>query len=300
MKKFSKVARVCGASLAALASVVAGTVVTAPVAAAQEGCPAVVVVAARGSGQNGGAEWAPTQYGASPWVSNGREGSTIRSFLHYAEGVHQADTGTSLFNNVQVIGIDEHSYPANFPENDFRQPTNVSEAIEEFTGRAVPKAQSFLQSISMGRVGARVTVDGYEATTGCHPKYLLVGFSQGATVITKLETQLANEGRLAGALYMGSPYTSSSDPHRFGSGLSGNGLLANVGENRHRINANNRRVEYCIQGDIWCDLNPGKIVNKNVDNPWGHNQYFVGSTPFPGDRDEVARRFAHLIHTAWQ
>ncbi|AKK03772.1 hypothetical protein [Corynebacterium epidermidicanis] len=291
-----KLLRATGAFLAALTSVVAGAVVSAPVAGAQERCPAVVILAARGSGQNGGYEWQQTQYGASPWVSNGREGSTIRSFLHHVEAVHQRDTGTSLMGNVQVIGIDERAYPARFPEGDFPQPNNVSEALSEFKNLVIPRAQSFVESISIGRVGSEATVRTYEATTGCRPQYLLVGFSQGATVITKLETTLAREGKLAGAVYMGSPYTRADDPHRFGSGLSGDGVLAKSVGNASRVRSNDKRLEYCVQGDVWCDFNARKVINKSVDNPWGHNQYFVGSTPFPGDRDEVARRVAGFIH----
>lgn len=299
MKKIKQLARMGAAAFVASASVLTGAAVTAPEASAQDRCPAVVLIAARGSGQNGGYEWTPTQYGASGWVSNGREGSTIRSFLHHTEAVHQRDTGDSLFTNVQVIGIDERAYPANFPENDFRQPTNIREALTEVTERAVPKAQAFLHSVTVGRVGAEATVRGYEATTGCHPKYLLVGFSQGAAVITKLESTLAREGKLAGAVYLGSPYTSANDPHRFGTGLSGNGVLSMSPSNQMRIRSNDRRIEYCVQGDVWCDFNGQKVANQSVDNPWGHNQYYVGNTPFPGDRDEVSRRVAHLIHTAW-
>lgn len=280
-------------ALAALASVAA-----APTAVAQDRCPAVVVLAARGSGQNGGYEWQPTTYGNSHWVSNGREGSTIRNFLHYAENVHQRDTGTSLFSNVQVVGIDERAYPANFPEQDFRQPTNISEAFGELNDRVVPRAKAFLNSITIGRAGAEATMRAHDAATGCNSKYLLVGFSQGATVLPMLEKKLAGEGRLAGALYLGSPYTSASDPHRVGAGLSGNGVLAKALGNNARIRSNDRRIEYCIQGDIWCDFNLGRIARGEVVNPWGHNQYFTGDTPFPGDRDFVAREFARLIHTA--
>lgn len=279
-----------GAAVASLLSV--------PAAVADERCPEVVVIAARGSGQNGGSQWEPTQYGASQWVSNGREGSTLRTFLHYADGVHQGDTGHSLFGGVQVIGVDEHAYPARFPENNFHQPNNVPEAIGEFTTKVLPQAQSFLESVSLGRAGAEGTVRAYEATTGCAPKYLLLGFSQGAAVITNLETTLAGEGRLAGAVYLGSPYTSADDPHRMGSGLSGNGMLAATPENASRLRSNDKRLEYCVQGDVWCDFNPGKVATGNVENPWGHNQYFIGDTPFPGDRDAVARRFADLINQA--
>ncbi|MEJ5998370.1 hypothetical protein [Corynebacterium sp. H130] len=281
----------------ALVTAAAGLAVT-PAAVAQDQCPAVVVLAARGSGQNGGYEWQPTQYGASPWVSNGREGSTIRTFLHYVDNVHQRDHGTSVMSNVQVVGIDERAYPANFPETDFRQPTNVSEALSEFTGKALPRATTFIQSITQGRVGAEATVRAHDAATGCNSKYLLVGFSQGAAVITDLETKLAREGRLAGAVYLGSPYTSASDPHRFGSGLSGNGVLSKTPGNGSRIASNNQRIEYCVQGDVWCDFNASKVANGTVENPWGHNQYFIGNTPFPGDRDHVARRVAEFIHAA--
>lgn len=293
MTKLGKITKALTVALAAFASVVA-----APTAVAQDRCPAVVVLAARGSGQNGGYEWQPTRYGASHWVSNGREGSTIRTFLNYAENVHQRDTGTSLFTNVQVVGIDGRAYPANFPEQDFRQPTNVSEALGEFTDRVVPRAKAFLNSITVGRVGAEATVRAHDAATGCNSKYLLVGFSQGATVITDLEKKLAGEGRLAGALYMGSPYTSAADPHRVGSGLSGDGVLAKTPGNGSRIRSNDRRIEYCVQGDVWCDFNAVKVAKGEVENPWGHNQYFIGNTPFPGDRDFVAREFAGLIHSA--
>lgn len=289
-------ARKLGATVAAAVTAFAGVSILAPAAHAQDRCSAVVVVAARGSGQNGGYEWQPTRYGASPWVSNGREGSTLRTFLQYVEGVHQNDTGDSLFHNVQVIGVDEHAYPARFPDTDFKQPENIGEAISELNERVVPRALSFAESISLGRGGAEATVRGYELTTGCAPKYVLVGFSQGATVMTKLETKLAREGRLAGAVYLGSPYTSANDPHRVGSGLSGDGVLAKSPSNQHRVRTNDRRLEYCIQGDQWCDFNLGKVAKNSVDNPWGHNQYFIGDTPFPGDRVEVARRFAWFIH----
>lgn len=291
--KLGKITTACAVAAATLTSIAA-----VPTATAQDRCPAVVVLAARGSGQNGGYEWTPTQYGDSRWISNGREGSTIRTFLNYAENVHQRDHGTSLYSNVQVVGVDERAYPANFPEQDFRQPTNIAEAMTELTDRAIPRAKAFLNSISVGRIGAEATVRAHDAATGCNSKYLLVGFSQGATVITDLEKKLAREGRLAGALYMGSPYTSASDPHRVGSGLSGNGVLANAIGNGSRIRSNDKRIEYCVKGDVWCDFNAAKVAKGEVENPWGHNQYFIGNTPFPGDRDMVARMFADLIHNA--
>lgn len=201
-------------------------------------------------------------------------------------------------SNVQVVGIDEHIYPAIFPETDFRQHTNISKAIGEFTGKVIPRATTFLRSITGGRAGAEAMVRAHDAATGCHSKYLLVGFSQGAAVVTDLEQKLAREGRLAGAVYLGSPYTSADDPHRFGTGLSGNGVLAKAPGDGGRISSNKNRIEYCVQGDVWCDFNPGNIASGNVENPWDHNQYFIGGTPFPGDRDVVARRVADFIHAS--
>ena len=101
----------------AVAFVAAAAAVVTPVlpteeATAQQRCPSVAVIAARGSGQNN--QIYRTRYaGEAPWTSNGWEGETIRAFLRYSESRYRATHGgNSLMKDVEVLGMEPRYYPA--------------------------------------------------------------------------------------------------------------------------------------------------------------------------------------------
>ena len=280
------------AVVAAAATVVAPF--TAQVAEAQTAgvCPAVAVVAARGSGENG--NWIAQNYGGGPFWSNGREGPTLRAMFNYFESRYQADTGRSLMNSVQVLGLDEWKYPATAPKSFLAPPTDVESALNYARQVILPQAEMFRDSFINGTHGVNATINEYEAATGCHPQYVLAGYSQGAVVTEGVERQLAQQGKLAGVINIGSPYTSKNDPNRIGSGLTGDGVLAWTPMASNQISPA-PRIEYCVADDPFCDLNPGKYINKVPVDGSAHASYFRGGSSLFQDRDLAARRFASWV-----
>ena len=140
-----------------------------PEADAQTRCPAVAVIAARGSGQNN--QIYPTRYsGGAAWTSNGWEAETIRAFLQHAEHRYVATHGgSSLMKDVEVIGLEPRYYPATFPEYDVPEvavPSTFLQALGLAFQWASPMfmmartaANQFLDSVKIGRGGVMQMVN---------------------------------------------------------------------------------------------------------------------------------------------
>ena len=276
------------------AAVALGSVLVAPVAVqAQEQCPALAVVAARGSGQNGGGNWTPQNYGGSFW-SNGREGPTLRAMFHYFESRYNWDTGRSLMNSVKVLGLDEGKYPAAAPVEDVKPPTDINSALNIVREVVLPQAALFRDSFVNGTHGVLAQINEYEASSGCHPQYVLAGYSQGAVVTAGVERQLAQQGKLAGVINLGSPYTGKDTPGRIGTGLAGDGILAWTPLKAGKL-SNAPRIEYCVKDDPFCDFNPRKYLNPQSVDYTAHGSYFQWRSSLNQDRDTAARTFASWV-----
>lgn len=269
------------------ATVLAFTLTPVPGASAapQQECPALVVLAARGSEQN--EDLQPTSYSdASPWVSNGYEERNIRAFLHFAESRHLAKTGESLLADVHVLGLDDTVYPATFPmpalaEQDenldlMETATRVGRILQQAPAHVIAQnaAQGLLGGLESGVDGTMGYIDAWEAETGCHPGYLLVGFSQGAVVLIAQEPELARRGQLVGSLYFGNPLHALAAGRASGS----NGL------------------NYCADGDYVCNLTPSAAQAALTNGGGVHNRYFMDVDEQPAESDgHVADRFAEWI-----
>lgn len=267
----------------------------APTAVDVGTCPAVVVVAARGSEQND--DLRPTRYSTQgPWVSNGFEGPTLRDFLLFAEQRHLERTGGSLLADVAVLALDDAVYPAALPL------PALAEAGEELSppetvrrlGEVLSEAPAhhilghagtrFAASVETAAAGVPGVLADFEATSGCSPDYLLLGYSQGAIVLTLQEQWLHEEGRLAGAVYLGNPLLAPGDPGMVLPEVRG-GALRGVPPELRPGARTDRRLNYCLPGDFACDLDPGALAEAMTSHAGAHAAYFqpaAGSAQGPG------------------
>lgn len=272
-----------------VAAAVAAGVVVAPSVEAQAGaqeCPAVAVVAARGSDQNEFLE--PTRYSAeAPWISNGYEERTIRAFLQYSEERHRANTGTSLMKDVYVLGLDASVYPAEFPSP---QLTEKDEEVDnrEFARRAVGAVKErpahvmaydatvgFAQSLRAGVRGTLGYIDAWEERTGCAPGYILIGYSQGALVLAPQEEALAERGQFIGSLYLGNPLLTPGDATVVGQPTRGGGLLSSLPQAVQPTQADVQRLNYCAADDFVCDVTSSAIGGSLTTKGGVHANYFL-------------------------
>lgn len=288
--------------LAVFASVLV-PLAAAPDAGAQQRCPAVAVIAARGSGQN--QHIAPTSYSPqAPWVSNGWEAETIRAFLQHAEQRYRSTHGgASLMSDVEVLGLEPRYYPAAQPESGLpaaAAPASSIQGVRLALEHSLPVLQmapragaEFAQSLRVGRAGVMQQVDDYEAATGCRPSYVLIGFSQGAMILLEHERALARRGQLAGVVYFGNPNTAPGDPSTVGvPGGGAGGMLGQLPFNSRTAAATPNRVNYCLPLDLVCDLS-GKNAKAAAGAGGGnHGLYYLA--PFEWD-NQVSDSFGRFV-----
>lgn len=281
-----------------------------PTAASQstaDRCPAVTVVAARGSEQN--EELLPTRYSESaPWVSNGYEAENLRGLLQLAEQRHLVATGQSLMADVAVLALDDTVYPAALP-----LPALAEEGEElalEETARRVHEllnqtpaheivgdaARAMVASVDSGIRGTDEVIAEYEAATGCAPSYVLLGYSQGAVVLTAQEQDLQESGRLLGAIYLGNPLLAAGDPSTIGQGRSGS-LLGPVAEQFLPTAQIPNRINYCRAGDFVCAPTPDAAVDALGGGGGAHAAYYLADE-FSTDDVAVADAFASWVTAA--
>lgn len=140
-----------------------------------------------------------------------------------AAGLPQAGAhnGASLMNDVEVIGLEPRYYPAASPVFDTPEvavPATLAQAVGLAAQHAVPVLQTardvggqFRDSVNAGRVGVMQAINDDEASSGCHPEYMLTGYSQSAKVLLEHERELARRGQLAGVISLGNPNTAAGD-----------------------------------------------------------------------------------------
>lgn len=286
--------------LAFVLAVTATVVPVAPKRAEARACPAVAVIAARGSGQPNSGR---TSYAQSPWVSNGWEGDHIRAFLRTSESRYRAThNGKSLMNSVEVLGLGPEYYPAFAPE--YRGtvpalPRTLAQTLNLVGIYALPllnmgvqAARDFLGSLGTGRAGVIRQIDNYQRATGCRPQYVVVGFSQGAMVMQDAEREIARRGQLAGAVYLGNPMTAPGDPATVGvAGGGAGGLVGWAPLNSKTAAATRNRANYCLPLDGVCDASLATLRASEASGG-SHGRYFI----FPSQWDNlVADRFGKWV-----
>ena len=286
--------------LAFVLAVTATVVPVAPKRADARACPAVAVIAARGSGQPNSGR---TSYAQSPWVSNGWEGDHIRAFLRTSESRYRAThNGKSLMNSVEVLGLGPEYYPAFAPE--YRGtvpalPRTLAQTLNLVGIYALPllnmgvqAARDFLGSLGTGRAGVIRQIDNYQRATGCRPQYVVVGFSQGAMVMQDAEREIARRGQLAGAVYLGNPMTAPGDPATVGvAGGGAGGLVGWAPLNSKTAAATRNRANYCLPLDGVCDASLATLRASEASGG-SHGRYFL----FPSQWDNVvADRFGKWV-----
>lgn len=300
-------ARLCAIVIALVAAitVVASPLSPTPKAEAQHRCPAVAFVAARGSGQND--QIFRTSYSPqAPWVSNGWEGQTIRAFLRHAEGRYVATHGgNSLMKDVEVLGLEPRFYPAVYPEYEVPNviaPTTALQAFSLAMQYSVPvlrmamrAGNEFLDSVQVGRTGVMAMINGYEATTGCHPQYILSGYSQGAMIMLEHERELARRGQLAGVVYFGNPNTAAGDPSTVGvPGGGAGGILGFLPFNSRTAAGTGNRVNYCLPLDGVCDLSV-QTLRASQGNGGNHGRYFIWGSRWDNQVSDSFGRFVDQV-----
>ena len=278
----AKFGSLAASAAAALALIAAPATLNVPEAKADV-CPAVVVVAARGSGQN--SQIYPTWYSAgAPYASNGWEGETIRAMLRTVESRYQATHGgASVMNSVYVLGLTPQDYPATYPAYtvpDVGLPQGIGDVIailaqyaSPVLNTAISAANQFNYSMQTGRKGVMNAINGYERASGCRPKYILTGFSQGAMVLAEHEKELAARGQLAGAVYMGNPMTRKGDPTTVGNTATEGGPLGWTPLNTVPAAGTPNRINYCLPQDGVCDTSVGTLMASRG-NGGNHGRYF--------------------------
>ncbi|MDO5098193.1 MAG: hypothetical protein Q4D85_05480 [Corynebacterium sp.] len=281
-------------------------------------CPKVAIVAARGSEQN--EEIQPTTYSeAAPqeFSSTGFEGPNIRGLLQHAESRYsQAHPMASLLKNVDVIDLNDDIYPAELylpAIAEKGEEVSFAEAAQRLIGIVSKQAPDriiytavtgLVEGMKHAKTAVPRYISDYEQHTNCRPSYILVGFSQGALLLSNLEKFFAATGRLAGVVYIGNPLLEKNHHHGLviGGPESGTGLLGVVGERiRGKLSfakdvnyADVPRINVCQRADFACDTTIHSLSTSARSRGGIHNSYFQEETKTP-EEDLAADELAKLI-----
>lgn len=289
------------ARFAAVVIMLAATVGDSPAAGAgvagdlHGGCPATVIVAARGN--DSAAEPIPARYSEqSDYVSNGYEGPAIAAFLNHAEQRYAtAHPGESLLKDTYVLGLAQEYYPADIAVPVVEDATGIGNLIPQTGGIIANVVNGLRNSLEVGIPGVRLAIEAYELASGCTPQYILVGYSLGATILPQQEAWLADKDQLAGTLYFGSVHQAPGDPAVIGALTSPGGLFGWLQDNSLTTSRTTNRIMYCIPDDIACD--PTQTALQRAFGEGGespHAQYFLNPETAVHS-DEVAERFTSWI-----
>lgn len=230
-------------------------------------CPETAVLVARGSDQNEeqGEYVGPQRYSVHAPESTGFEGRNFAALFHQVEQRHPG-----AMDGVYVLALDPESYPAamNLPplaqEGEDLGPRELVQRTVEILQEhpigdlAYSVTLGAVDSLRTGVRNAPKVVEDYEATTGCRPRWVAAGYSQGALVATSVESHLAETGRLQAVLTFGNPL------HQVPWAQNRTGLPAN------------RYVDYCLDGDFVCDFSLEAANRALATKAERHASYFLG------------------------
>lgn len=252
-------------------------------------CPATVVIAARGN--DAGETANPVQYSEeSDAVSNGWEGANIQAFLQYAEQRHIAQHGESLLRDIPVLGLSGEYHPADIPIPEITDGAGLIDILPRAGEVITSTVDGFRRTIDVGIPGARLAIEDYEATTGCTPRYILVGYSLGASMLSRQEDWLAQKGQLGGAFYFGAGHQAPGDPATIGATVTG-GILGWLPSNSLATSRTPNRMLYCIPNDFACDFTPTAVQVSLEEGAQGpHARYFL-DPDHSTEVDEAVDRF---------
>ncbi|GAA4797885.1 cutinase family protein [Corynebacterium canis] len=268
------------------------SVVGIPVAHADEAqeCPEVEIVVARGTTEG---DIGPQRYGST--VSNGFEGEVLARLFRFLEQRH----GEALFDDVAITGIADTAYRAEpvLPD-EVVEPDDMDERVENAWDLIVrygpipmiiEPAIEFVRSVFDGVNTIPTAMENQDQETGCSSQTILVGYSQGAMVLQSYEKQLADQGRLVGALMIGDPQlkmgqANAGQPQHSG-GLFGGSALA-----PQQVAP---RYEYCKRNDFVCDTSAEVIPGIDV-----HLSYFDPETVRDADEKATADMLAQWVEGA--
>ncbi|WP_233189841.1 cutinase family protein [Corynebacterium sp. J010B-136] len=172
-------------------------------------------------------------------------------------------------DNVYVLALDDQAYPANMDLPPLAEEGENLGPIE-MVQRAVGIVQQypihemlysvtfgFIDSLRTGMSNAPKVVEEYEATTGCSPRYVVAGYSQGALVTMSVEKYLADTGRLQGAVTIGNPL------HKYQWAME------------RAVLPEGKRVDYCLSGDVVCDFSLEAASDALSTKAERHASYFL-------------------------
>ncbi|MBC3185068.1 cutinase family protein [Corynebacterium sp. zg-331] len=284
------------AAFLATAASITGAATARAVSEEQTQCPAVTVIAARGSEQNENLE--PTRYSPeAAWVSNGYEEENIRAFLQFSEQRYRQRTGQSLMRDVQVLALDASVYPAALHLPRLAEVGENMTALETLRrlGRLLQETpaheiawnavRGFSDSLVRGTLGVDDVIFGYEAESGCQPRYVFFGYSQGAVVLSARERDINNatRGRVAGTLYIGNPLLAGGDPSLVGDPKIGVGLVGLSPLNSRTLAAvdERHRLNYCLRDDFVCDAGVESAAKAFSGGGGVHALYFLRAADHP-------------------
>lgn len=230
-------------------------------------CPETAVLVARGSDQNEeqGEYVGPQRYSARAPESTGFEGRNFAALFHQVEQRHPG-----AMDGVYVLALDPEAYPAamNLPplaqEGEVLSPRDVVRRIMEILQQhpigdlAYSVTLGAVDSLRTGVRNAPKVVEDYEATTGCRPRWVAAGYSQGALVATSAQSYLAETGRLHAVLTFGNP------------------LHQVPWVQNHAGLPEHRAVDYCLDGDFVCDFSPEAANRALATKAKRHASYFLG------------------------
>ncbi|WPF65594.1 MULTISPECIES: hypothetical protein [unclassified Corynebacterium] len=259
-------------------------------------CPAVTVIAARGSEQNENLE--PTRYSPeAPWVSNGYEEENIRAFFQFSEQRYRERTGQSLMRDVQVLPLDASVYPASLHLPRLAEVGENMTALETMRRlgqllRETPAheiawnaVRGFADSLVNGTLSVDNVIADYEAESGCKPQYVFFGYSQGAILLSARERDMQRslQGRLVGTLYIGNPMLAWGDTSLVGDPKNGIGLLGLAPLNSRTLSAvdEQHRVNYCLRDDFVCDAGLESSSKAFSGGGGTHALYFLDAAENP-------------------
>ena len=248
-------------------------------AASATQCAPVAIVAARGSDQ---------ERSASQFDSTGWEGENIAELLAATEARYPGSIAPT-----PIIAVD---YPAAMGLPNASQ----GELSLAFFAPLMPDPvgailQRFTDSVESGRATAAAQIAAFEKSTGCHPTYVFIGYSQGAVVLAPLATDYAADDRLAGAIFFGNPLQRRGDDATVGARHGESAAIDLLGAHHAdtlRSLDSSLRLNYCLEGDPICNFTPQNAITEFGNGLATHASYFL--TPRPED-DIVADRLHGLL-----